>query len=142
PNANQKMCSFNTAKYGNQCKVDPYWNACGNGIVYTSACGTPTVQDGKSPSSPTYIKNDPNDDYGQYDQTFQAQWVQKLISRYGQGNQGGVSIWSLDNEPIWWDSTHLDIHPNPYTYDENLSLDTTYAAAIKAADPTALVTGP
>jgi uncharacterized protein (TIGR03437 family) len=142
PNANQKMCSFNTAKYGSQCKVDQYWTACGNGIVYTSACGTPTVQDGKAPSNPTYIQNDPNDDYGQYDQNFQAQWVQSLISRYGAGNQGGVAIWSLDNEPIWWDSTHLDIHPNPYTYDENLALDTTYAAAIKAADPTALVTGP
>ena len=142
PNANQKMCSFNTAKYGSQCKVDPYWNACGNGIVYTSACGNATVQDGKSPSNPTYIQNDPNDAYAQYDQSFQAQWVQSLISRYGKGNQGGVAIWSLDNEPIWWDSTHRDIHPNPYTYDENLSNNIAYAAAIKAADPTALVTGP
>ena len=142
PNAKQRQCSFNTAKYGSQCKVDPYWNACGDGIVYTSACGTPTVQDGNLPSNPQYINNDPNDDYAQYDQNFQAQWVQSLISRYGQGSQGGVAIWSLDNEPIWWDDTHRDIHPNPYTYDENLSLNITYAAAIKQADPTALVTGP
>ncbi|HEX3747768.1 MAG TPA: glycoside hydrolase family 44 protein [Bryobacteraceae bacterium] len=146
PNARKEMCSFNQAKYPNQCKVDPYFQyhpvTCGDGIAYTSACGTPAVNDGKAPSSPTYIVNDPNDDYGQFDQSFQAQWVQYLVSRYGKGNQGGVAIWSLDNEPIWWDSTHRDIHPNPYTYDENLALDTAYAAAIKAADPTALISGP
>jgi uncharacterized protein (TIGR03437 family) len=146
PNARQQMCSFNEAKYPNQCKIDPYYQdhpmTCGDGIVYTPACGTPDVNDGLSPSNPTYIVNNPNDDYAQYDQNFQTQWVQYLMSRYGKGSQGGVAIWSLDNEPIWWDSTHRDIHPNPYTYDENLALDTTYAAAIKAADPTALVTGP
>jgi uncharacterized protein (TIGR03437 family) len=142
PKARQRMCSYNVAKYGSQCKVDQYWTACGDGIVYASACGTPTVNDGLAPSSPVYIQNDPTDAYAQYDQTFQAAWVQYLITRYGKGGQGGVAIWSLDNEPIWWDSTHRDIHPNPYTYDENLSLNITYAAAIKQADPTALVSGP
>lgn len=146
PFARQEMCSFNQAKYTNQCKIDPFYAnhqmTCGDGIQYTSACGTPSVNDGKTPSNPVYIKNDPSDAYAQYDQTFQAQWVQYLISRYGKGAQGGVAIWSLDNEPIWWDSTHRDIHPNPYTYDEVLSLDTTYAAAIKQADPTALISGP
>jgi uncharacterized protein (TIGR03437 family) len=146
PNARQQMCSFNEAKYPNQCKIDPYYQyhpmTCGDGIVYTPACGTPSSNDGLAPSNPTYIVNNPTDDYAQYDQTFQAQWVQYMISRYGKGGQGGVALWSLDNEPIWWDTEHRDIHPNPYTYDENLSLDTTYAAAIKQADPTALVTGP
>ena len=146
PKARQQMCSFNQAKYPNQCKIDPYYQyhpmTCGDGIQYTPACGTPTATDGKAPSNPAYIQNDPTDAYAQYDQTFQAAWVQYLISRYGKGGQGGVAIWSLDNEPIWWDSTHRDIHPNPYTYDEVLSLNTTYAAAIKQADPTALVSGP
>jgi uncharacterized protein (TIGR03437 family) len=146
PYARQQMCSFNQSKYPNQCKIDPYYldhpMTCGDGIQYTSACGTPSVNDGKAPSSPVYIKNDPNDAYAQYDQTFQAAWVQYLISRYGKGGQGGIAIWSLDNEPIWWDTTHRDIHPNPYTYDEVLSLNTTYAAAIKQADPTALISGP
>ena len=142
PKSAQKVCSFNTSKYPNQCKVDPYWTACGNGIQYTTECGTPNVVDGKTPSSPKYIVNDPNDVYAPYDASFQGQWVQSLISRYGKASQGGVAIWSLDNEPIWWDNTHRDIHPNPYTYDENLSLNIAYAAAIKQADPTALVTGP
>jgi uncharacterized protein (TIGR03437 family) len=146
PFARQQMCSFNQNKYPNQCKIDPYYQyhpmTCGDGIQYTSACGTPDVNDGKAPSSPVYIQNDPSDAYAQYDQTFQAGWVQYLLTRYGPGGQGGVAIWDLDNEPIWWDDVHRDIHPNPYTYDENLSLDTTYAAAIKQADPTALVSGP
>ena len=146
PKARQEMCSFNQAKYPNQCKIDPYYQGhqmtCGDGIQYTPACGTPSVNDGKAPSNPVYIQNDPTDAYAQYDQTFQAAWIQYLITRYGKGGQGGVAIWSLDNEPIWWDSTHRDIHPKPYTYDEVLSLNTTYAAAIKQADPTALVSGP
>ena len=146
PFSRQQVCSFNQAKYPNQCKIDPYYQyhpmTCGDGIQYTSACGTPSVNDGKAPSNPVYIKNDPADAYQQFDQTFQSQWIQYLVTRYGKGAQGGVAIWSLDNEPIWWDSTHRDIHPNPYTYDEVLSLNTAYAAAVKQADPTALVSGP
>jgi uncharacterized protein (TIGR03437 family) len=137
PSARQEMCSFDIRKYGNQCSVDPYAQfhtaKCGNGVVFSPTCG----------SNPTYIQNDPTDAYtNQYDETFQAQWIQYLLSRYGKGNQGGVAIWSLDNEPIWWDSTHRDIHPNPYTYDELLDLNLRYARAIKQADPTALITGP
>ncbi|HKE26253.1 MAG TPA: glycoside hydrolase family 44 protein [Bryobacteraceae bacterium] len=146
PGVRQQMCSFNQNKYLNQCKIDPYYQyhpmTCGDGIQYVSACGTPSVNDGKAPSNPVYIQNDPNDAYSPYDQTFQSAWVEYLLTRYGKAAQGGVAIWELDNEPIWWDSTHRDIHPNPYTYDEVLSLNTTYAAAIKQADPTALIAGP
>ncbi len=146
PKSRDEICSFNVAKYGSQCKVDPYAQyhpyTCGDGIQYAPACGDPTVADGKTPSNPVYIKNDPSDAYAQSDETLQAAWIGYLLTRYGKANQGGVAIWSLDNEPIWWDSTHPDIHPDPYTYDELLSLDVKYAAAIKSADPTALVSGP
>lgn len=146
PKARAEMCSFDVAKYGKQCKQDPYAQyhpyTCGNGILYAAACGDPTVTDGKSPSNPTYIKNDPTDAYAPSDETFQAAWIGYLITRYGKANQGGINIWSLDNEPIWWDNTHRDIHPDPYTYDELLSVDIRYAEAIKRADPTALVSGP
>jgi len=136
PKARAEMCSFDIRKYGNQCRVDPYAQyhtaKCGNGVVFSSTCDT----------NPTYIQNDPTDAYAQYDQSFQAQWIQYLLSRYGKGSQGGATIWSLDNEPIWWDSTHRDIHPAPYSYDELLDLNIKYAEAIKQADPTALVAGP
>ncbi len=146
PKARAEMCSFDIRKYGNQCKVDPYAQyhtaKCGNGIAYDAACGDSSVTDGKAPKNPVYIKNDPTDAYATADENLQADWVRYAISRYGKSNQGGVAIWSLDNEPIWWDNTHRDIHPDPYTYDELLTLDTRYAAAIKAADPTAMVAGP
>ena len=146
PKTRGEACSFDIRKYGSQCKVDPYAqyhpDKCGDGIVYDTACGDPNVADGKLPAHPVYIKNDPTDVYSQTDETLQAAWVRYAVSRYGKSSQGGVAIWSLDNEPIWWDNTHRDIHPNPYTYDELLALDTRYAAAIKQADPTALVSGP
>jgi hypothetical protein len=146
PKARSEMCSFDIAKYGKQCKQEPYAQyhpyTCGNGVVYTSACGDPTMQDGKAPSNPTYIKTDPNDAYMQADQNLQADWVRYIVSRYGKANQGGVAVWSLDNEPIWWDSTHRDIHPDPYPYDEVLGLNIRYAQSVKQADPTALVSGP
>lgn len=136
PKARMEMCSYETGKYGNQCQVDPYAPYhpvhCGNGVVASATCST----------KPLYIQNDPNDAYAQYDETFQADWVKYVVSRYGKANQGGVSIWALDNEPIWWDSTHRDIHPDPYTYDEVLSLDIRYGEAVKRADPTALIAGP
>lgn len=146
PRARAEMCSFSVARYGNQCKVDPYARyhpfTCGNGIAYDPACGDPTVNDGKGPSKPVYIKNDVTDAYAASDENFQADWIRYLVSRYGRANQGGVNIWSLGNEPIWWDNTHRDIHPDPFTYDELLALNVKYARAIKSADKTALVSGP
>ena len=143
--ARTPMCSYSVARYGPQCKVDSPasmpWG-CGNGIAPDPACGDPTVNDGRSPQNPRYIQNDPTDVYAFHDESFQVEWIRYLLSRYGKGNQGGVAIWSLDNEPIWWDLDHRDIHPQPYTYDELLDLDMRYARAIKQTDPTALVAGP
>jgi len=143
PKARAKMCSFSLVNYGAQCKVDPDTSMpCGDGIVYDPACGNPWVVDGKAPQNPIYIHNNPADDYAFHDQSFQAEWIQYLLTRYGPGNQGGIAIWDLDNEPIYWDTDHRDIHPNPYTYNELYDLDLAYAQAIKQADPTALVAGP
>ncbi len=146
PKARMEMCSYDVSKYGKQCKQDPYAQyhsvTCGDGIVYDASCGDPSTNDGKGPQNPSYVKNDPHDAYTPVDETLQASWVKYLITRYGKANQGGIAIWSMDNEPIWWDDVHRDIHPNPYTYDELVSLNLKYAAAIKQADPSALVTGP
>ncbi|MFZ0172405.1 MAG: glycoside hydrolase family 44 protein [Acidimicrobiales bacterium] len=51
-------------------------------------------------------------------------------------------MFSLDNEPDLWDSTHAEIHPAPTTYAEVASKDLAYASAVKGVDPEALVTGP
>jgi uncharacterized protein (TIGR03437 family) len=128
----QHVCSYSVAKYGKQCSTDAYWPDCGDGQLpgSGSSCGS------------AILTNDPTDANFQVDQSFQQGWISYLISRYGKGAQGGAAIWDLANEPIWWDDTNQDIHPNPYTYDELLSLDMASAIAIKQADPTALVSGP
>jgi uncharacterized protein (TIGR03437 family) len=146
PKARQEMCSYDVAKYGKQCRQDPYAQyhpyTCGDGIAYLTACGDPSANDGYSPPNPSYITNDPHDAYAQFDEHLQEDWIRYTVVRYGEGNRGGVAIWSLDNEPIWWDTMHRDIHPQPYTYDELLAVDLKYAQAIKSADPSALVSGP
>jgi hypothetical protein len=55
---------------------------------------------------------------------------------------GEPVMFSLDNEPDLWSSTHQEIHPDPTTYAEILHKDLEYAAAIKRVWPTAAVTGP
>lgn len=143
PKARTPMCSFSVARYGPQCKIDPDPSMpCGNGVVYDPACGNPSVVDGRAPQNPIYIQNDPADAYAWHDESFQVEWIQYLLSRYGKGNQGGIAVWNLDNEPIWWDGDHRDIHPAPYSYDELLDLNMRYALAIKQTDPTALIAGP
>jgi hypothetical protein len=51
-------------------------------------------------------------------------------------------LFSLDNEPDLWSSTHAEIHPDPVTYAELLQRSTDFAAAIKGVIPTATVLGP
>lgn len=119
-------CSYSVAKYGAQKQVDPYDSNCGLGVL----------------ANGDQIVNDPNDDYQPITPAFAGQWVQSMVSKFGPGNNGGVQIWSLDNEPEWWDSTHLDIHPTAASYNEMTTRSIATATAVKTADPTALVTGP
>jgi uncharacterized protein (TIGR03437 family) len=120
-------CSYSVAKYGAQQKVDPYKTDCGNGILAGS--GEP-------------IANDPNDAYEPMAQTYPQDWISYLVSQYGPGNAGGITLWSMDNEPEWWSGTHADIYPAPGTYDDTMARNLRLAQAVKSVDPTALVTGP
>jgi uncharacterized protein (TIGR03437 family) len=126
PNTASFTCSFSVAKYGAQQAVDPYNPNCGNGIL----------TDG------TDVKNDPSDDSYQTTTSFQQEWIQSLIGKYGSAQRGGVQVWSLDNEPEWWYGVHRDIHPATSTYSEMLADHQAYAAMVKQTDPTALVSGP
>jgi hypothetical protein len=55
---------------------------------------------------------------------------------------GAKVMFALDNEPDLWDSTHSEVHPAATTYAEILADDLSYAEAIHAVDPNALITGP
>jgi uncharacterized protein (TIGR03437 family) len=136
PKSRERGCSFPVSTYGppkkdpnNANVVDPYNPDCGNG---TDAAGNNipvTDQIKNSVSMPVAS-------------SFARDWVQYLVDRYGTAARGGVSMYALDNEPVWWMGVHRDVHPDPATYDEVLSRGIDYASAIKSADPTALVAGP
>ena len=51
-------------------------------------------------------------------------------------------MYDLDNEPDLWSSTHPEVHPNPVTYAEIISRDSSYSASIKSVVPNAIVFGP
>jgi uncharacterized protein (TIGR03437 family) len=135
-------CSFDFQKYPNQMTgtgpapgganppdgswTDPYHSQCGSGVDTS----------GKN------IVNDPTDTDTAVDPSFMQQWVAKEVSTYGPAAQGGVAIWEMDNEPVWWSGVHRNIHPASSTFQEIAQDGLEYAAAVKAADPTAAVSGP
>ncbi|WP_263376689.1 glycoside hydrolase family 44 protein [Granulicella aggregans] len=126
----KSACSYSVAKYGAQTVTDPANADCGTGILTTPVNGSTT------------IVNDPTDTSMPIDETFVSGWVNFLVGQFGTAAHGGVALYGLDNEPEYWNGVHKDVHPNPFTYDELSNKGITYAAAIKAQDPSALVTGP
>src|ERR1035438_3992244 len=61
---------------------------------------------------------------------------------YGASNQGGVRMWSMDNEPEWWFGVHSDIYKNYSSFDDMMSRNLRWAKAVRAVDPKAMITGP
>jgi hypothetical protein len=55
---------------------------------------------------------------------------------------GAEVLFSLDNEPDLWSSTHEEVHPDPVTYEELVERSVRYAAALRAAWPEPKITGP
>lgn len=127
PKSRERTSGFSVAKYGPQEDVDPWCSDCGNGVL---ADGT------------LITGNDPLDTSVAITPDFVTEWIEHLIGRYGTAESGGVAFYCLDNEPMLWNSTHRDVHPAPASYDEMASRTLEYAAAIKAADPSAATLGP
>ena len=120
-------CSFSVAKYGAQQQVDPYASDCGNGILAGNS---------------QQIVDDPTDAYQPMAKTYPGDWIAYLMNRYGTASAGGVTLWSMDNEPEWWYGVHIDIFQQLGTYDDTMARNLRLAQAVKAADPSALITGP
>ena len=87
------------------------------------------------PTSPNPLTTTPN---GTLPDVYQDQYVYWLAKAVPEAQL----MFSLDNEPDLWASTHSEIHPAPTTYTELMSKDLAYATAIKKVDPAAAVTGP
>ncbi len=119
-------CSFPISTYPSQYAVDS-----------SRGCG-----DGETPVQTNITGNDPTLTSMIVSPSWAGNWVTALVSKFGPANKGGVAIYELDNEPSWWDAVHRDVHPIPFTYDEVTNDGIATAQAIKAADPTAQVSGP
>ncbi len=129
-------CSYPKSTYPNQTGADPYGRACGNG-VYPQGVNGCTNANGCNITG-----NSATDTSTSVDATWTGSWVQYLVGKFGDAAHGGVAVYDLDNEPSWWDAVHRDVHPVAFTYDEMTNNGIAHAAAIKAADPTAEVSGP
>jgi hypothetical protein len=81
---------------------------------------------------------------------YQDEFVHWLSRRFPDATSSGTTplFFALDNEPDIWGSTHEEIMPNvngkiaTLTYDDLINLTVAYSAAIKDADPSAVVFGP
>jgi hypothetical protein len=121
-------CGFKVSKYGSQQGADLQWDPnCGNGILTSGANVT---------------GNNPADTSVAIPAGFISGWVKHLTTLFGTAAKGGVMFYNLDNEPMLWNSTHRDVHPGATSYDELRDRTFTYAAEVKAADPTAKTLGP
>jgi hypothetical protein len=127
PRVHPYACAFKVSKYGAQQSVDTWDRDCGNGLRTDGTAIT---------------GNQPADTSDAIGPDFVQAWIGHLIGRYGDAANGGVTYYNLDNEPMLWNSTHRDVHPAPVTYEEMRDRTYGYAAAIKAADPTAKTLGP
>ncbi|HVT60281.1 MAG TPA: glycoside hydrolase family 44 protein [Thermoanaerobaculia bacterium] len=126
---------FSVAKYGPQQQTE--CTATGNPSWCNHDAGN-----GLHPDGTPITGNDPHDTSRAIGPSFVTDWLAHIAARTGLPENGGVRMFALDNEPALWNSTHRDVHPSPTTYDELWQKTLAYAAAIKAAEPHALVFGP
>ncbi len=119
--------SFPFSVSGPQQSVDPFRNDAANG----------KTKDGKDlspgPASRTSVAAPPE---------FVRRWVETIRRAEAGGGARQVHQYILDNEPALWSSTHRDVHPEPLGYDELVARTIQYGAAIRSADPAAVIAGP
>jgi len=124
-----KLASFSQAKYGAQTGNDAQWFPdAGNGVLKSNGQNV--------------TGNDPNDANVANTSTYQQQWIQAMVNKWGSATASAPRYYVLDNEHSIWFSTHRDVHTAGPTMDEILSRIKDYATQLRAADPNAKIVGP
>jgi hypothetical protein len=118
---------FPVAKFGAQQKTDPWHPDAGNGLSPSGEKIKP------GPPTQTSVAAPP---------AFMGEWIATIRASANAAGKRNVYEYILDNEPMLWNTTHRDVHPDPVGYDELLDRTIQYASAIRAADPQALIAGP
>jgi hypothetical protein len=119
--------SFPVAVVGPQQRVDPWRPDAGNGLT----------KDGERLAPPP-----PTQTSVEFPPAKAAAWVRAIRARDARLGGRSVDLYLLDNEPMLWNTTHRDVHPEPAGYDEVLERIVAYGAAVRGADPDAVIAGP
>jgi hypothetical protein len=86
-------------------------------------------------TKPSALSLTPNAGDGVVYEDEYVNWVKQAVP-------GANVVFSLDNEPDLWSSTHAEVHPTAVGYTELANRNIDYASAIKRVWPSAKVTGP
>jgi len=117
--------SFPVSKFGPQRRTDPWRPDAGNGVAKNGERLAPP------PPTQTSVETSPEK---------AAAWVKAIRAR--DPERRSVDLYLLDNEPMLWNTTHRDVHPEPASYDEVLARIVAYGAAVRRADPAAVIGAP
>jgi hypothetical protein len=115
-----------------------YVSADGNGTV-TEAEAAPSARWKEvvaQKGSELSLTPDTTDDY-----VYMDEYVNYLVNKLGDSQNGGFDAYSLDNEPALWSHTHSRMHPEQATGTELVSKSAALAKAVKSVDPHAEVVG-
>lgn len=137
--------SFSVAKYGSQCKADPYNSDAGNG--QKPDCKTPVTTDAVTDAY--YPLVDTGSDCTSGNCLYRDEWTLALATAFGSETCAvpyspivSCHFYDMDNEPEIWDGTHADVHPVHPGYTELSNLFETTATNVKKWDPNAVRFGP
>jgi hypothetical protein len=119
--------SYSVEKYGAQRQTDPRQPDAGNGL---------------RPDGETPVPNDPTDASVAVGPEFMKQWIQRIAETFPAALAEGRIIFALGNEPMLWDKTHRDVHPDPVGYEEYLRRYVGMAKMVRSAAPQAPIAGP
>jgi len=118
---------FSVRKYGPQQKADLFRADAGNGL---RPDGKPVTDNNRADTS---IVADP---------AFVAEWVVQMQRDFPRIFAEHRVLFALGNEPMLWNVTHRDVHPDPVSYDEYLNRFVAMAHAVRQAAPGVPIAGP
>jgi hypothetical protein len=135
PKDRAKRCSYPQSTFMDQEEFSSFEPVtCGNG---RHDDGNGVTGDGDR----ILTNPDPTNIAASYTSAHQGNWVQHMIDTWGNAGTGGMTYYSLDNEPGLWSFDHWDVHPDGATYDEVWGKMQEYGALIRSKDANAIITG-
>ena len=137
--------SFSVAKFGPQCKIDPWNSDAGDGLK--PDCQTPVTS--TQVTDAYYPLVDTSGDCTTGNCLYRDDWTRGLAGAFGSQSCNvpyssitSCHFYDLDNEPEIWDGSHRDVHPIHPGYTELSNLFETVGTNLKTWDPNAVRFGP